>query len=92
MAKDNDAFAADVQDLKDIYYYQIPSKGYLELKIKRDMLDQPVFRNSDISLDARTYTRWLGQIGTLIGLKQSLTYKIVHQIAIKILNSQSSRA
>ncbi|OAT07656.1 hypothetical protein BDBG_03695 [Blastomyces gilchristii SLH14081] len=84
LAKHDNIFEANIQNLKDIYYYSIPENQPGEpLKIKAKSLDQPVFRRpergpngprtSDTEpMDYQTFYDYLTKLGKARGLKHSL--------------------
>jgi hypothetical protein len=93
-------FAADIQDVKDIYTKWIPShRRGLQLKIKSKWLDVPIFHeperteegyqtSSKIPLKAATSGRYLKQTGEQAGQERNLTQKYLRRGGINAINSR----
>lgn len=95
---DDNIFEAIIQDVADVYTRPIPPhrKG-IQLKIKRDKLDIPIFREpekdkgyqtSDAQpLKSRTWSRNMKRLGKQAGLEESLTQKVLRRCGINAINS-----
>jgi hypothetical protein len=93
-------FAANIQDVKDIYTKRIPShRRGLQLKIKSEWLDVPIFReperteegyrtSSKIPLKAATSGRYLKRTGEQAGQERNLTQKYLRRGGINAINSR----
>lgn len=93
-------FVAEFRNLDDIYWHEISAdKGGMELKVKREKLDIPIFRQPErtdtgyrtsdtMPLKASTWARILREIGKLMGLLISLTQYYFRRTVINILNGQ----
>ncbi|OJD20620.1 hypothetical protein ACJ73_08044 [Blastomyces percursus] len=100
MALSDHIFAANFRNLDDIYWHNIPAhKDGMELKVKREKLDIPIFREPErtdtgyrtfdiMPLKATTWARILRWIGKLIGLPVSLTQYYFRRTVINILNDK----
>jgi hypothetical protein len=96
---DADIFDADIKNIECIYQADIPyyKKG-MQLKIKRDKLDMPIFREPERSakeyrisdnkpLKLRTWSRNVKRLGVKAGLKENLTQKVLRRDTINAINS-----
>ncbi|QSS63012.1 hypothetical protein I7I51_00068 [Histoplasma capsulatum] len=93
-------FVAEFRNLDDIYWHEISAdKGGMELKVKREKLDIPIFRQPErtdtgyrtsdtMPLKASTWARILREIGKLMGLLISLTQYYFRRTVINILNGK----
>lgn len=98
---DDDIFGPTIKDAADIYTVPIPdNRTALQLKIKREKLDLPIFREPEqtdegyrtsgrVPLKARTWARYLKRIGKKAGQKENLTQKEVRRGAINAINSMA---
>ncbi|KAH8691874.1 hypothetical protein BGW36DRAFT_400040 [Talaromyces proteolyticus] len=98
---DDDIFKADIRDEADIYTVPIPShRKALQLKIKREKLDIPVFREPERTEDGyrtsektplkrSTFARYLKRIGLITGEKTGLTQKWVRRGGINAINENA---
>ncbi|EAW15091.1 uncharacterized protein ACLA_057470 [Aspergillus clavatus NRRL 1] len=98
---DDDIFVATIRDVADIYTVPLPRhrRGIL-LKIKRDMLDLPIFREPErtdegyrtsvlLALRARAWARYIKKIGRKTGQEENLTQKEVRRGAINAINNRA---
>lgn len=93
-------FAPDIRDIEDIYTKQIPShRRGMQLKIKREWLDVPIFREPErtdegyrtsrsIPLKAATSGRYLKRTGEQSGQEKNLTQKVLRRGGINAINSK----
>lgn len=99
LALHDNIFDATIRDVADIYTVPIPShrKG-IQLKIKKEKLDVPIFREptsdgdrtSDVQpLKSRTWARNIKRIGVKAGQEQSLTQKVLRRGDINAINSKT---
>jgi hypothetical protein len=104
MAMHDDIFVADIKDIEQIYRAKIPyHKRGMQLKIKRDKLDLPIFRepersekgyrtSDDKPLKSRTWGRYVKRLGLKAGLEENLTQKVMRRGTINAINSMGSPA
>ncbi|KMP02012.1 hypothetical protein CIRG_02151 [Coccidioides immitis RMSCC 2394] len=98
LAIDDEIFVADFPRFEDIYRYPIPShlKG-MQLKIRRDKLDLPVFREPEKTangyrtsekkpMKASTWARYLIHVGLVAALKYYLTQYVFRRSLINAIN------
>lgn len=93
-------FAPDIQDVEDIYTKKIPPhRRGMQLKIKREWLDVPIFRepertdegyrtSSKIPMKAATEARYLKRNGEQSGQERNLTQKFLRRGGINAINSR----
>ncbi|KAE8139909.1 hypothetical protein BDV38DRAFT_269677 [Aspergillus pseudotamarii] len=99
LALHDDIFAATIKDVSHIYTAPIPDhrKG-IQLKIKRETLDIPVFREpehtpegyrtSDLRpLKSRTWSRIIKRIGVRSGQRHNLTQKVLRRGGRNAINN-----
>ncbi|KAL6229872.1 hypothetical protein BDW75DRAFT_249195 [Aspergillus navahoensis] len=98
---DDDIFECTIKDVADIYTAPIPPhRRGIQMKIKRDKLDIPIFReprdtdegyctSKEVPLKARTWARYIKRIGMKAGQKENLTQKVVRRGAINAINNQA---
>lgn len=101
MAIHDDIFAPEFREIEDIYWAKIPShKVGMQVKIKREKLDLPVFRQPERSengyrtsdstpLKASTWSNYLRPLGRLAGLKYLLTQYVFRRTTINYINSMN---
>jgi hypothetical protein len=101
MAIHDKIFAADFQKLENIYWHEIPPhKPSMELKIGKEYLDLPVFRQPEQTskgyrtsetspLKSSTWANNLSKLGLVAGLKDNLTQYAFRRSLINIINSKS---
>jgi hypothetical protein len=104
MAIHDNVFVADVSDIEKIYRAKIPDhKRGMQLKIRRDKLDLPIFRepersangyrtSEDKPLKASTYSRNIKRLGVIGGLEENLTQKCLRRGTINAINSKAFAA
>jgi hypothetical protein len=100
LALHDSIFAANIQDVKDIYTKKIPPhRRGMQLKIKRKWLDVPIFReperteegyrtSEEIPLKAATEGRYLKHTGEYAGQEKNLTQKFLQHGGINAINSR----
>ncbi|KAL2838694.1 hypothetical protein BJX68DRAFT_279754 [Aspergillus pseudodeflectus] len=98
---DDDIFVATIWDVADIYTAPLPRhRRGIHLKIKRDKLDLPIFREPErtdegyrtsiqLALRARTWARYIKKIGRKTGQQENLPQKEVRRGAINAINNQA---
>ena len=98
---DTDIFDTDIKDIEPIYQADIPYyKRGMQLKIKKDKLDMPIFREPERSakgyrisdyksLKARTWNRNVKRLGVKAGLEENLTQKVLRRGTINAINSMN---
>ncbi|KAL2859811.1 uncharacterized protein BJX67DRAFT_386620 [Aspergillus lucknowensis] len=98
---DDDIFVATIRDVADIYTVPLPRhRRGIRLKIKRDKLDLPIFREPErtdegyrtsilVALKARTWARYIKRIGKKTGQEENLTQKEVRRGAINAINNRA---
>jgi hypothetical protein len=101
---DTDIFDADNKDIERIYQADIPYyKRGMQLKIKRDKLDMPIFRepersakgyrtSDDTPLKSSTWSRNVKRLGVKAGLEENLTQKVLRRGTINAINSTNPPA
>ncbi|KAF7118711.1 hypothetical protein CNMCM5793_008331 [Aspergillus hiratsukae] len=101
LAWDDGIFAANFKDVEDIYTYPIPShRRGMHLKIKREWLDVPIFRepertdegyrtSSKTPMKAATSGRYLKRTGEQTGQKRNLTQKCLRRGGINAINNRA---
>lgn len=99
MAINDEIFAPEFEKLEDIYWYPIPLHlGGMNLKIKAEMLDVPVFRQPERTgsgyrtsertpLKGSTWSGYLKHLGLMAGLKYGLTQYVWRRSLINTINS-----
>lgn len=102
MALYDDVFAAEpLKDVSNIFRAKVPAgKKCLQLKMKRTVLDTPIFREPGRAVDGHrtsltkplrssTWLRYLRRLGRNSGLEQSLTQYCARRGLVNAVNSQS---
>ncbi|OJD24573.1 hypothetical protein ACJ73_04067 [Blastomyces percursus] len=101
MAIHDEIFAPEFKKLEDIYWYPIPShRGGMDLKIKANMLDVPIFRQPERTgngyrtsertpLKASTWSGYLRHLGPVAGLKYRLTQYVWRRSLINAINNKA---
>ncbi|OAX78661.1 hypothetical protein ACJ72_07028 [Emergomyces africanus] len=101
LAKVDGVFAAEIKNLKDIYYYPIPDDLRGEpLKFRAESLDQPVirkpvrgpdgFRTSDTEpMGYQTIYDYLVALGVAMCLKCRLTWYVWRRVLISAINNKA---
>jgi hypothetical protein len=104
MAIHDNVFVADVSDIEKIYRAKIPDhKRGMQLKIRRDKLDLPIFRepersaneyrtSEDKPLKGSTYGRNIKRLGVIGGLEENLTQTFLRRGTINAINSKAFAA
>ena len=98
---DTDIFNTDNKDIKRIYQADIPyyKKG-MQLKIKRNKLDMPIFREPERSAKGyrisdyksfkiRTWNRNVKRLKIKASLEENLTQKVLRRGTINAINSMN---
>jgi hypothetical protein len=100
LALHDDIFAPDIRDVERIYTKKIPPhRRGMKLKIKREWLDIPIFRepertdegyrtSSEIPMKAATSGRYLKRTGEHAGQERNLTQKYLRRGGINAINSR----
>jgi hypothetical protein len=101
MAMHDDIFLIKANDVEQFYIMEIPShRSGIELKIVRDKLDLPIFREPERSdkgyqtsknepMKSRTWGRNIQRLGMKEGLEQNLTQKVLRRGLINAVNSMT---
>ncbi|KAG5296486.1 hypothetical protein I7I50_09670 [Histoplasma capsulatum G186AR] len=101
MAINDEIFAPEFEKLEDIYWYPIPLHlGGMNLKIKAEMLDVPVFRQPERTgsgyrtsertpLKGSTWSGYLKHLGLMAGLKYGLTQYVWRRSLINTINNKA---
>ncbi|QSS56097.1 hypothetical protein I7I53_04204 [Histoplasma capsulatum var. duboisii H88] len=101
IAIDDKIFTPEFEKLEDIYWYPIPSHlGGMNLKIKAEMLDVPVFRQPERTgsgyrtsertpLKGSTWSSYLKHLGLMAGLKYGLTQYVWRRSLINAINNKA---
>jgi hypothetical protein len=99
-----DIFNADNKDIERIYRAEIPYyKRGMQLKIKRDKLNMPIFRESkrsakgyrtldDKLFKVRTWSRNVKRLEVKAGLEENLTQKVLRRGIINAINNTNPPA
>lgn len=101
MVVHNDIFVADIKDIEYIYWAKIPyyNRG-LQLKIKKDKLDLPIFceperskkgyqTSEDKPLKSRMWSCNIKWLGFKAGLEENLTQKVLQYGTINAVNNMN---